>query len=71
MTTAVQQLIDSFDALSDTEKQEAATELLRRAPWMAPCGRPAERVAGLHAGAIQPASDFDAPLPDDFWTGQT
>ena len=29
-----------------------------------------ERVAGLHAGAIQPAPDFDAPLPDDFWAGQ-
>ena len=25
------------------------------------------RVAGLHAGAIQTAPDFDAPLPDDFW----
>lgn len=29
-----------------------------------------QRIAGLHPGAIQPASDFDAPLPDDFWTGQ-
>jgi antitoxin (DNA-binding transcriptional repressor) of toxin-antitoxin stability system len=28
------------------------------------------RVAGLHAGAIQAAPDFDAPLPDDFWAGQ-
>jgi antitoxin (DNA-binding transcriptional repressor) of toxin-antitoxin stability system len=28
------------------------------------------RIAGLHAGAIQPAPDFDAPLPDEFWTGQ-
>lgn len=29
------------------------------------------RVAGLHAGAIQATPDFDAPLPDDFWSGQT
>lgn len=29
------------------------------------------RVAGLHAGAIQPAPDFDAPLPEEFWTGQS
>ena len=28
-----------------------------------------KRVAGLHAGAIQLADDFDAPLPDDFWLG--
>lgn len=35
-----------------------------------PCREPGPRVAGLHAGAFQPAPDFDAPLPDDFWTGQ-
>jgi antitoxin (DNA-binding transcriptional repressor) of toxin-antitoxin stability system len=29
------------------------------------------RSAGLHPGAIQPAPGFDAPLPDDFWTGQS
>jgi antitoxin (DNA-binding transcriptional repressor) of toxin-antitoxin stability system len=28
------------------------------------------RMAGLHPGALQPAPDFDAPLPDDFWAGQ-
>ncbi len=27
------------------------------------------RLAGLHAGAIQVTADFDAPLPEDFWTG--
>jgi hypothetical protein len=27
------------------------------------------RVAGLHAGTIQVSDDFDAALPDDFWTG--
>jgi antitoxin (DNA-binding transcriptional repressor) of toxin-antitoxin stability system len=35
-----------------------------------PCGAPPMRVPGLHAGAMQPAPDFDAPLPDDFWGGQ-
>lgn len=39
---------------------------------LVPCAAPlTTRVAGLHAGAIQPASDFDAPLPDDFWAGRT
>jgi antitoxin (DNA-binding transcriptional repressor) of toxin-antitoxin stability system len=28
------------------------------------------RVAGLHSGALQPAPDFDAPLPEEFWAGQ-
>ena len=30
MTTAVQTLLDSFDALSEVERHEAAVELLRR-----------------------------------------
>jgi len=30
VTTGVRQLLDSFDALSETEKHEAAVELLRR-----------------------------------------
>jgi len=30
MSTAVQELLNSFDALSDNEKHEAAAELLRR-----------------------------------------
>lgn len=29
-----------------------------------------KRVAGLHAGSAQIAPDFDAPLPDGFWTGK-
>ncbi len=29
----------------------------------------AARIPGLHPGAIQTSDDFDAPLPDDFWTG--
>ncbi len=27
-----------------------------------------DRVAGLHSGAIWTSSDFDAPLPEEFWT---
>ena len=30
MTATVQQLLDSFDALSDAEKHQAAVEILRR-----------------------------------------
>ena len=29
------------------------------------------RIPGLHAGLIEVADDFDAPLPDSFWTGST
>ena len=27
------------------------------------------RIPGLHQGDIQISEDFDAPLPEDFWTG--
>ena len=27
------------------------------------------RVPGLHPGGIESSDDFDAPLPDEFWTG--
>jgi antitoxin (DNA-binding transcriptional repressor) of toxin-antitoxin stability system len=37
---------------------------------LVPCAAPGPRLPGLHAGAIQAAPDFDAPLPDDFWAGQ-
>ena len=40
----------------------------RLVPWQAPTGSP---VPGLHPGAFEPSEDFDAPLPDDFWTGNT
>jgi hypothetical protein len=30
MTTAIQALLETFDALSDTERHEAAVEILRR-----------------------------------------
>lgn len=36
MTTAVQELLKSFDALSEAEKKEAAAEVLRRTMREAP-----------------------------------
>jgi antitoxin (DNA-binding transcriptional repressor) of toxin-antitoxin stability system len=38
---------------------------------LVPYAGPGPRTPGLHADAIQVAADFDAPLPDDFWAGQS
>jgi len=38
----------------------------RLVPIVTPTTR---RVPGLHAGSITTTADFDAPLPDEFWTG--
>jgi hypothetical protein len=42
MTGAVQQLIDSFDSLTESEKQVAAVAILRRAADLAPADLPEE-----------------------------
>jgi prevent-host-death family protein len=42
------------------------TPLARIVAIEAPAQR---RIPGLHPGAIQMADDFDAPLPDEFWSG--
>jgi antitoxin (DNA-binding transcriptional repressor) of toxin-antitoxin stability system len=38
---------------------------------LVPLESPTPRAAGLHPGALLPAPDFDAPLPDDFWAGRS
>jgi antitoxin (DNA-binding transcriptional repressor) of toxin-antitoxin stability system len=38
---------------------------------LVPIPQPGERILGLHPGAIQTTDDFDAPLPDEFWMGQS
>jgi hypothetical protein len=51
----------------------AADELLRQVVADAlarfDAAAPTPRVAGLHAGHTHIGDDFDAPLPDSFWTG--
>ena len=37
---------------------------------LVPLGPAPPRRAGLHPRALQPAPDFDAPLPDDFWAAR-
>lgn len=36
-----------------------------------PCHAMKPRVEGLNPGAIETGPDFDAPLPDDLWIGQS
>jgi antitoxin (DNA-binding transcriptional repressor) of toxin-antitoxin stability system len=44
---------------------EGSTPLAR----IVPMAEATTRVAGLHPGAIWTSADFDAPLPEEFWTG--
>lgn len=47
MTTSVQQVLDTFDALSDTEKHQAALEILRRLDSGKAGGIPDTALVGL------------------------
>ncbi|MCS6848562.1 MAG: toxin-antitoxin (TA) system antitoxin [Anaerolineae bacterium] len=59
--------------------QELLTQIASGVEWIltdgtTPVARLAPisgRVAGLHAGAIWISPDFDEPLPEEFWTGNT
>jgi antitoxin (DNA-binding transcriptional repressor) of toxin-antitoxin stability system len=45
---------------------EGDTPVARLVPFSAV---PGSRVPGLHAGTAWLSPDFNAPLPDEFWTG--
>lgn len=44
------------------------TEGLTPVARLVPVGK---RVAGSHAGLLWASEDFDEPLPDDFWMGNS
>jgi antitoxin (DNA-binding transcriptional repressor) of toxin-antitoxin stability system len=48
---------------------DGATPRARLVPMVV--APPSGRVPGLHAGTMTIADDFDDPLPDSFWTGDS
>ena len=46
---------------------DGGTPVVRLVPVLG--ARAGTRQAGLHAGSIETSTDFNEPLPDDFWTG--
>ena len=55
---------DSEIIIADGEEPRARVVLIPPLPENKP------RIFGLHPGAMQPTSDFDDPLPDEFWLGE-
>lgn len=48
---------------------EGETPLARIVPIEAATS--GKRIAGLHRGAMQASEDFDEPLPESFWLGES
>ncbi len=61
-----------IEAAADALPPEQAEHLLRHlaARLHPPASQLHHRTAELHPGAIEPAPDFDAPLPEGFWLGK-
>ena len=38
---------------------------------LVPCPVRKPRIPGLNPGAFQPAPNFDDPMPDEFWLGES
>ena len=47
---------------------EGSTPLAHLVPMIKPM---TSRIAGLHAGAICMSDDFDEPLPEEYWVGNS
>jgi antitoxin (DNA-binding transcriptional repressor) of toxin-antitoxin stability system len=62
--TEIVKLASSGTEVIVTEGQVPRAKLL-------PLAAGQTRIPGLHAGCWTIAADFDAPLPDDFWTGES
>ena len=74
MATKIVDLAEAQGQLADLVAQAAeGTEIVLmegdtpRARLVAAGG--GRRVPGLHPGSMEASTDFDAPLPDEFWTG--
>jgi prevent-host-death family protein len=70
------ELAEAQDHLADLVAQAAeGTEIVLtegntpRARLVAAGGGGGRRVPGLHPGSMEASTDFDAPLPDELWTG--
>ena len=76
-------MVITMDVREFSSRIDEAFELVRRGgevilsdgknpiARIVPCREASPRVPGLHRGAIEPSPDFDAPLPDEFWSGNS
>ncbi len=59
-------------ALAEGGAEVVITQMNVPRARLVPLPGPTEpRTPGLHPGAFQPADDFDAPLPEQFWLGNS
>jgi hypothetical protein len=65
--TALQQIYQLMNQLSENELVELQAHLIRRQQIQQQVQHTGQRILGLHAGQIHLTEDFMDPLPDDIW----
>jgi prevent-host-death family protein len=64
--TSLPELVSLVTSGTQVIVTQAGTPVVCLVPIDAPT---APRIPDLHPGAFEESDDFDAPLPDEFWTG--
>ncbi len=67
----LRELVELAKAGDEVVIAEGATPVARLTAIVPAPEPPGSRVAGLHRGAAWVSEDFDQPLPDEFWAGNS
>jgi Protein of unknown function (DUF2281) len=73
MTQLVQSLLERLSQLPESMQNHLARRFLKELEDAEAQteNQPSKRVAGLGKGTMVISDDFDDPLPDSFWLGET
>lgn len=65
---SVESVIKQIESLTQSEKQQVQDFIMQQndTPHVPSC-----RVPNLHPDSMKTAPDFDAPLGDEFWLGES
>ena len=65
----IQDILLAIDELAPHDLQRVSQRIAER--QSTPNSQSQPVILNLHAGAMKTSDDFDDPLPDDFWLGET
>ncbi|MBV9865496.1 MAG: hypothetical protein JO316_09115 [Abitibacteriaceae bacterium] len=65
------QLVNLAKAGNEIIIAEGSTPVARLTAIVPAVSTPQQRIAGLHQGIAWISEDFDQPLPDEFWIGNS
>jgi hypothetical protein len=67
---SLEEILEMLDLDTEIILTKGDTQIARLSPITPTQSDDSPRIPGLHAGTTWVSDDFDAPLPDEFWTGE-